>query len=104
MLCSAMLLLDKEKICPEVKISASDLFSRLEDKTQAKIHALFRHEDDFGNDTLTVCWKDYMSVMSQIYPSSSSSSSLSPVQIRKTILPLTAYHMIKFSGFLYVKI
>lgn len=100
--CSAMFLLDKEEICPEVKIRPWDLISWPGKKTQADVHALFRTEDDIDNNTITVCWKDYISVMSQIYPTSSSPFTLSPDQIRKAILSLAVYHTVKFMEFLYV--
>ena len=88
--CHSIYLVDREVICPEVEIAASDRIYIIGKSKHAIVHALFQTEKELDNNTITVCWKDYVSVMSQIYPSSSSLS-LTPSQVVKTMLPLAAY-------------
>ena len=88
--CRSIYRVDRDVICPEVEIAASDRISIIGKSKHANVHALFRTEKELDNNTITVCWKDYVSVMSQIYPPSSSLS-LTPNQVLKTMLPLAAY-------------
>ena len=53
--CRSIYRVDREVICPEVEIAASDRISIIGKSKHANLHALFRTEKELDNNTITVC-------------------------------------------------
>ena len=67
--CNPIYHMDKDKVCPEVEVSASVLKSKIKDvSVLSGIMGLSGNQTDLpDNTTIKLCWDDYVSMMTKSY-------------------------------------
>ena len=68
--CNPIYHIDKDKVCPEVEVSASVLKSKIKDVSMLSgIMGRSGNQTDLpDNTTIKLCWDDYVSMMRESYP------------------------------------
>ena len=68
--CNPIYHMDKDKVCPEVEVSASVLKSKIKDvNVLSGIMGLSGNQTDLpDNTTIKLCWDDYVSMTTESYP------------------------------------
>ena len=84
-LCTPKLLLNKEKICPEIEIDIYVLKSNLGEN--APMITNIQHSVD-RNTTVTVCWEEYLSAITKVYTVPHSSQSQARIMTIYLLMPV----------------
>ena len=64
--CNPIYHIDKEKVCPEIKVSSPVLKSKIKDVSV--LSGLSGNQTDLpDNTTIKLCWDDYVSMMTESY-------------------------------------